>query len=278
MRVRLVVLSLVLTCWAGTAQGAEGPLYMVALGDSLAVGIQPINGAFVPTNVGYVDDLHAFYRARFPGLRLKKFGCSGETTSSLITGIGSTCSHPTGSQLTDAVQFIQTHRVGLVTIDIGADDLLGCFSVSTGIDSACVNHLLFDNVIVNDLSYILHALRDAAGPNVLIVGMNYYDPLLAAWVFGPQGQALAAASLPITQAFNALLEGTYQLFNVPVADVERAFRTTNTTPVLGIPTNVLLALLWTWMGAPPPAGPDVHPNITGYAVIAGAFVRAIEEP
>jgi GDSL-like lipase/acylhydrolase family protein len=224
-------------------------------------------------------------RAEFPQSRVKVHRLPNGLETGLarwkylrVTGIGSTCSYPTGSQLTDAVQFIQTHRVGLVTIDVGADDLLGCFSVSTGIDSACVNHLLFDNVIVNDLSYILHALRDAAGPNVLIVGMNYYDPLLAAWVFGPQGQALAAASLPITQAFNALLEGTYQLFNVPVADVERAFRTPNTTPVLGIPTNVLLALLWTWMGAPPPAGPDVHPNITGYAVIAGAFVRAIEEP
>jgi hypothetical protein len=29
------------------------------------------------------------------------------------------------------------------------------------------------------------------------------------------------------------------------------------------------------MGAPPPRGPDVHPNALGYAAIAAAFAKVI---
>jgi hypothetical protein len=29
------------------------------------------------------------------------------------------------------------------------------------------------------------------------------------------------------------------------------------------------------MGLPPPRGPDIHPNVFGYAVIAGAFAQVI---
>jgi hypothetical protein len=47
---------------------------------------------------------------------------------------------------------------------------------------------------------------------------------------------------------------------------------------LGVPLNVYLALTLTWIGAPPPVGPDIHPNATGYAVIAGAFVTTIQAP
>jgi hypothetical protein len=35
---------------------------------------------------------------------------------------------------------------------------------------------------------------------------------------------------------------------------------------------VFLTLTRTWMAAPAPYGPDIHPNAAGYAVIAGAFL------
>lgn len=274
MRARLIAFSVLLGVWSATAQAAEPP-YILALGDSLAVGIQPEAGAYVATNQGYADVLHAFYRTRVGELRLQKLGCSGETTSSMITGVGSACYDPPRSQLVEAVEFLQTHRVELVTIDIGGDDILRCFGVASGINQECLAQVF--GVIGNDLANILAVLR-AADPDVLIIGMNYYDPFLAAWFFGPQGRALALASLPLTIQFNAALQAVYQVFDVPVADVARAFRMTNATPVLGLPINALLALVWTWMGASPPVGPDVHPNAIGYAVIAGAFVRAIESP
>jgi hypothetical protein len=66
----------------------------------------------------------------------------------------------------------------------------------------------------------------------------------------------------------------YAQLGVPVANVEGAFHTTDwsVVPIIGLPRNVLIALTWTWMGAPPPSGPDVHPNAIGYGAIAAAFV------
>jgi len=76
---------------------------------------------------------------------------------------------------------------------------------------------------------------------------------------------------------NDRLGAVYLGFQVPVANVERAFRITDTTMVPGynLPLNVLLEFAWTWVGASPPVGPDIHPNATGYLIISGAFVKSI---
>jgi len=244
--------------------------YYVALGDSLSIGVQPAaDGSYGPTNQGYVDDLYALYHSRFPALQLTKFGCSGETTSSMISGLQSPCSYPTGSQLSEAVAFIQSHHVALITLDIGADNLLPCF-LALSIDPICAANAV--STAANDLAVILGTLQ-AAAPHALIVGMNYYDPLLAAWVFGPSGQALATLSLPLVRGFNQALETVYQALQVPVANVAATFRINNPQGVT--PLNVALALLWTWMSAPPPRGPDVHPRALGYAAIASAFAKVI---
>lgn len=259
-----VVLFSLITAIGARAQDAS---YYLALGDSLAIGVQPdANGDYVATNQGYVDDLYALYHARLPVLRLVKLGCTGETTTSMITGFGSGCTYPAGSQLAQAVAFLQTHRVLLITIDIGADNLLRCLSLTAPVDPACVGDAAV--TAANDLATILGTLR-AYAPHTLIVGMNYNDPLVAAWVFGPAGQQLAAASLVATRLFNQAIETVYGLMRVPIADVAATFRTDS------FPANVLLALAWTWMGAPPPRGPDVHPNALGYAAMAASFVRTI---
>jgi hypothetical protein len=161
--------------------------------------------------------------------------------------------------------------VAFITIDIGANNVDKCVSVA-GIDQACVNEGGLS--VAQDLPMILLALRSAA-PNVPIFAMNYPDPFLALVRFGAAGQQIAAASLPNTLAFNAVLENIYSSFGVSVADVAQAFHTTDTTPIGGVPLNVLLATAWTWTGFPPPIGPNPHPNALGYAVIAGAFVKQI---
>jgi lysophospholipase L1-like esterase len=125
-----------------------------------------------------------------------------------------------------------------------------------------------------DLTTILATLRTFA-PGVLIVGMNYNDPLVAAAVFGQAGKTLATVSLQASERFNQALEAVYDALLVPVADVAATFRT-NTTSLT--PLNVGIALTWTWMGAPPPRGPDVHPNAIGYLAIASAFAKAIAHP
>jgi lysophospholipase L1-like esterase len=268
MRARAIWGALLVTLSTATGVHAEDLSYYVALGDSLAIGIQPSANGYVATNHGYVDDLYALFHSRFPSLQLVKFGCSGETTSSMITGLQSPCSYPAGSQLSEAVAFLQSHRVGLITLDIGGDNLLACFTLP--IDPTCVPNAGL--TAANDLAVILGALH-AASPHTLIVGMNYYDPFLAAWVFGPDGQALASLSLPLVKGFNHALETVYQALQVPVADVAATFHINSPQGVT--PLNVGLALAWTWMGAPSPLGPDVHPNNFGYAAIAAAFAKAI---
>ncbi len=270
MRIRMFWSALLVTlATAGVARAADPPYYL-ALGDSLSIGIQPdANGDYVATSQGYVDDLYAFYRTRVHGLRLAKLGCSGETTSSMISGLDSGCSYVAGSQLAAAVEFLRTHRVVLITIDIGADNLLRCIALTSTIDPACVTNAAL--TATNDLAIILSTLRNFAG-GAPIVGMNYYDPFLAAWVFGANGQALASASLAASTFYNQALESVYQPLQVPVADVAATFRTTR------FPANVILALTWTWMGARAPRGPDVHPNSLGYLAIASAFAKVIQAP
>ena len=251
---------------------AQPPPYYLALGDSLAQGVQPNrNGILVETNQGYVDDLFGLYRLGHSALKLAKLGCSGETTRTMMRG--GDCAYPLGSQLAQAVDFLHTHRVALITLTIGGDNILHCISTA-GIDQTCVVNGITEVGI--DLPQILGVLR-AAAPGVPIVAMNYYDPFLAAWVLGPTGPILALQSQQATLALNALLQNLYDGFAVPVADVATAFRITNfnNAAPFQIPLNVLIAFSWTWMGAPPPIGPDIHPNAVGYAVIAGAFAKTI---
>ena len=187
--------------------------------------------------------------------------------------VGGVCVYQSVTQLAEAVEFIKTHRVVLITLSIGGHNVLRCVDPDTGIfDLACVGLGL--SAIPPDMIQILGDLRTAAGPSVPIVGMNYYDPILAAWTLGSAGQDLAKKSLEVTNGLNLLLGLAYAPFSVPVADVAGAYRINVFTPVpvFNLPLNVLLELRWTWIGASPP---DIHPNATGYAVIALAFLKAI---
>ncbi|MGH9742030.1 MAG: SGNH/GDSL hydrolase family protein [Candidatus Acidiferrum sp.] len=273
MRLRfLSLITLMMFCGATLAHAAVRPTDYLALGDSLAIGLQPSPSGDVATGQGYADDLFAQFSARIPGLTLAKLGCSGETTASMIQG--GVCSYPEGSQLDAAVSFLKTHQVAFITLDIGANDVDSCIS-QTGIDSSCIQNG-FKSVGAN-LPWILRTLRLAAGAKTPIVAMNYYDPFLAAWALGASGQALALQSLQATTDFNLILEGIYLAFRVHLADVAHAFRIYNFLPVPGenVPVNVFVTEAWTWMAAPAPFGPDIHPNAAGYAVIAAAFASKI---
>jgi lysophospholipase L1-like esterase len=159
-----------------------------------------------------------------------------------------------------------------VTIDIGANDF-PCQDPScipTGVAS-----------IQQHLPGIVAALGEAAGPDVPIVGMTVYNPFLAAWLQGPDGQATAELSASIMGQLNGLLRATFAAAGMPVADVDGAFSSNEfgtlvEVPGLGtVPLNVARICQWTWVCAPPPLGPDNHPNATGYSVIAGAFATAL---
>jgi lysophospholipase L1-like esterase len=257
---------------AGGSPDRQAPRYYLALGTSLSVGIQPDNnGEDQPTDEGYADQLQAALRATMPQLRLVKLGCPAETSTTMIAG--GLCPYPHRSQLAEAEAFLLAHRgaVSLVTLDIGANDVQPCGSL-TGIDRGCLAQGFSD--VGTNLGRILRALRDTAGPEVPIVAMNYYNPFLAAWLLNTDdSRALAAESAVVATLFNALLGGIYTAFEVPVADVAGAFHSTDFTPIApNLPLNVALICEWTWMCAPPPVGPNIHANRDGYAVISQAFL------
>jgi lysophospholipase L1-like esterase len=277
---------------ASPAHGGRhpAPVYYLALGDSLSQGVQPATpplppgvtlGQSIETSQGYANDIDARYAPALGGrLKLEKLGCPGETTTSMLTGDGSPCTYPQGSQLAAALAFIRAHRgkAGLITLDIGANDVDGCVTGGV-ISQACVTSGIAD--VKHDLPLILGALRRAAGPRTLIVGMNLYDPFLADYLTGTAGQAAAAQSVTLAEQLNELLAAGDKAAGARTADVQDAFSTadftdTATLPGVGtVPLNVDRVCTWTWMCAPSPVGPNIHANATGYKVIAAAFERAI---
>jgi lysophospholipase L1-like esterase len=255
--------------------------YYLSLGDSLAQGVQPNKtGASVETNEGYANQLFTALHSSNPTLKLVKLGCPGETTGTMING--GICTYPAKSQLNQAVKFLASHRgkVQLVTIDIGANDILPCVALPTLKKIAQCLSKVFP-VLQANLSNIMAALTAANGSNLpTTIGMNYYDPSLANWLLGtPAAKALAKASVLLANGFASLLKGVYTQFGAKVADVATAFQTDapfSQRVKLGafgkIPVNVAMICTYTWECTAPPVGPNIHANVLGYGVIANTFL------
>ena len=266
-------------CSASPAARPATTSYYLALGDSLAQGVQPdANGTSVATAQGYPDQVYAALRAGHPGLRLVRLGCPGETTKSMMRG--GLCRYGAGSQLAAATAFLRAHRghVWQVTLDIGANDPENSASQPSIAELAsCVRQA---PKAAANLTAILASLRAAAGPRVRIVGMSYYLPALAEWRSGMVGHAVAWLSEKAALAYNNLLVLAYDRAGIKVADVFGAFATTDfghSTAVSGmgsLPRNVARICQWTWECAPPPRGPNQHANLAGYRVIASAILKA----
>jgi lysophospholipase L1-like esterase len=261
------------------ARAGSDPTFYLALGTSLSVGFQPNHG---PTPKGYVDDLWRSMAERIPGLSLENVGCPGETSSSMITGSHPNCRYPEGSQLDAAVAFLQAHpgQVAFITLEVGANDVLhGCLNPDTGrFDTACVADLL--PRLQTRLTRIVDALQ-AAGPDVPIVAMTYYNPFLGFWGLVPGGRALARAVARVWSDLNATFVAAYTDDGAAVADVAATFQIddfTDTVVVPGrgeLPVNVALACRWTWFCSPRFAG-DPHANAIGYRKIADTFEQELD--
>jgi lysophospholipase L1-like esterase len=286
----IVVLALVLLLILGVAAapGAAAPRphqYYLSLGDSVAAGWQPdpVTGESDFTRQAYTDQIFWTLRLGMPGLRHAKMGCPGETTASMIDGggpAGALCGYTGSSQLDAAVAFIAAHpgQVAFITIDIGVNDVLSCLPAADV--PACVTALLPQ--VGAGLAEILTTLRTATANAVPIVGMNYYNPYLATWLEGipPDGAAGPAYAALTSQLATALndqtLEPVYALFQVPVADVWAAYRSSQWQMVMDAPFNVGRICALTWMCANPPVGPNIHPNRRGHRVIANTFLPILE--
>ena len=284
MRPGVAILVAIVVAVAGlrpVPEAAAGRVqYYLSLGDSLAAGVQPdASGRNAPTDEGYADQLFTAVRDRFPGLRLVKLGCPGESTATMRRG-GGIRSYPNGAQLDEAVAFLEANRaaVAFVTIDIGANELTRCAPGGT-IDQDCVA-AAFRSVSEN-LPAILTALRAAAGPSVPIYGMTFYNPFLGWWLLGTAGQVQARSAAELGASFNRTLAQAYASAGVAVADVAAAFDSDEFDTFVPLPDGRMVPLngaricAWTWVCVPPPVGPNVHANAAGYGAIAREFAGLI---
>src|SRR5687767_13200781 len=125
-RLLLGVAAVVLLALSGTAASGSSQRsvyqppqrYYLALGDSMAYGLQPTTANKPPSafNTGYVDAFAARLRKLSPKIRVVNFGCPGESTVTFTRGgcewlkQGGKLHDPfRGSQLKAAVSFLRAH-------------------------------------------------------------------------------------------------------------------------------------------------------------------------
>ena len=231
--------------------------HYLALGDSLAYGFQPNDDH----THGYVDDLFTALQSQGVTSHVN-LGCPGETTSTFISG--GKCSYPLKSQLAAALadlHQVPTGLASLVTLDIGANDMLGHMNINVQNKVCTVDMNLFrtdlqtmdQNLTQTILPQLHAALIDNSGQSTgNLVLLNYYDPF----------QNTCPNTLLPIQTLNEHLAHDMQGFGTLV-DIFGAFGG-STTPN----TNLCS---YTWMCSAPPLGPDMHPTTKGYQVIENAI-------
>jgi lysophospholipase L1-like esterase len=265
-----------------TAAGASTlpTAFYLDIGGSASVGYQPT--ADSPhgqrTDSGYANYLVAHEAGRGITLQLDEIGCAGETTEAMLTG-GDACYPPPDSQLNEAIEFLNSHRDEsvLVTVDLGFNDILPCLQ-DQRVNRTCVGaHMA---TVRSQLPEILSALKAAASPNVVFVGVGHYDPYLAYSLEGPSGEAFADESHYVIEQLDRTLADIYSDDAIPMANVGAAFNADDTDPVAlagygVVPDNVAEVCLMTWMCQTYPYGRNMHPNDAGYETIADAIAAEL---
>ena len=232
--------------------------HYLALGDSLAFGLQP-NGDYTHSYVNFI-----FNDLKSDGVVDKlNLGCPGESSITMING-GCPSGPPLPyTQLFAALAYLNANagQVSLVTLDIGANDMLKDSDPST-----CTVLPAFTTDLAtldtNLSQFILPQLHAALMVNGHLTGklvmMNYYDPF----------QNICPNLVKYTRILNQHLAKDVQGFG-DIVDVFRAFGGSAT------PNPHICKL--TWMCAPSPLGPNIHATTRGYQVIGETFLSNIEQ-
>ena len=244
------------------------PLYYVAMGDSLAAGV----GASTTGN-RYVNVLYQHELSRFPGLQLDNIGCSGATSGSVIYWTGMLVYNRDAARGRGGLPPGASRAGGVLTIDIGGNDVDGCLTGQT-VNAGCVQNGLAS--ITSNLPKILSGL-EGAYPGLAVYGMNYDDPFLGEWLTGSAGQSLARQSESLVVDLNVLLAQLYTSGGAATADPATLFQTTDfalTGTYLGAvePQNVADVCNWTLFCT----NQNIHANDLGHALLATAFEQVID--
>jgi lysophospholipase L1-like esterase len=220
------------------------PVYL-ALGDSLAanVGVED-------SELGYVSRFHSLLEERdATEYGMINIGVSGETSGTLLNG----------GQLAEAERIAAERDVAFVTIDIGANDLLGHLGAPTcsaDIEEPECRERLEASLAAyeRNIGEIFDRL-DAAFPDATILFLSAYNP----FSFG-YGELVA---------FETESNATLQRLNTiaTLAAVERGFLAADGFgPMQGtVGTTTRMR----------DVEPDIHPTALGYDVLTGALWDAV---
>jgi lysophospholipase L1-like esterase len=249
---------------AGSPAAAAAPIY-IALGDSLAAG----DGASDPSSTAYVPQFHEYLRQALgaPDLALMNLGHGGDTSADLIEH----------GHLAEAVSEIRArdfdespdNDVQVVTLDIGANDVLGLFFTLV-LSGTCpdLQTSLAKPECVGDLQDALDGLREnfdqaldelgQADPDLTILTADVYNPFsgsglpfedMAEWALeGREGS-------PVEQGLNDIIRSVAGEHAVPVADWYSAFEGKSAEFI---------------------APDQIHANDAGYTAMTDALIVAYE--
>ena len=226
----------------GGTSASGSPVYL-ALGDSLAAGVG------VELRHSYVNQLHRLVtESSNSEIGLRNLGVSGETSGSLITG----------GQLDAAVSIAEDIPVAIVTVDIGANDLLGHLAAPVcradlGLECAERIDAALEGYRVN-LEEILLVITDAL-PEAQVVFLTAYNP----FSFGLRDAlTFEALSDDALIELNGIAIKIARRHGVIVADGFGPMRGT-----AGVTTHMTDPV------------PDIHPNELGYDVLTKTIADTI---
>ncbi|MGG5258476.1 SGNH/GDSL hydrolase family protein [Phycicoccus avicenniae] len=245
----------------------DGPLY-VALGDSLAAGYQP--GGAELRDSAYPALAAARLGRGGDALGVANLACSGETTGSFLAG--GKCEYPESSQMAQAESLLKARRgdVRLVTIDLGGNDLLRC-AARLSVDAKCAATGL--GTIEKNLPTILSRLRAAAGPDVPVLVLGYYNPWLASSYLGA-GQAQLKVATKAFSDLSTTIAAAAKGSGGRFVSLDAAFALDDDTPTTfsgrSVPKNVAQVCSLTYICT----AFDIHLTDEGAAVVGRVLADA----
>ena len=251
--------------------------YYLSVGDSYASGYQPGIGN---STAGFAYQVAAASQKTSHPLQLVNVGCAGATTTSVLEAKGcapialgpGAAPYDDETQLEAAETFLRAHpgKVDLITVSLGGNDATRCSKATNAV--SCVGAAV--GRINANLPTIAQRLRAAAGPDAVLLGLTYPDVILGMWVSGaPSDKQLATLSVTAFKSLiNPALSRAYATAKGQFVDVTAATgaygpltELTNLPPYGTIPVPVAKVCQLTHFCAQR----DIHPNDTGYKLIAG---------
>lgn len=259
-------------------------LVYLALGDSLSRGVQPDPPA-VTLERGYPRLLRDRLQARAGRpVMLVEAGCGGATTESFVDG-GKDCppdapvpyfnADAETSQLAWAEDQLRRRgdRPTLVTLSLGANDVLACASDDPDRVRACVDD--GRDGFIERLDAIATRLAAAAGQRTVLAVATIYDPLLGAARLGAIPlEAAAVFHSGVVDGVNPAIREHFAKAGWEVADLGRALHERAPLESTSSPTIDEVCRI-TWACTPPG---DIHLNDAGYARSATLHERAVDRP